>query len=300
MDLLQHLPARSTAGVQHYELPLDLCTQTFQLPVVFLEGQRPGPKCVFAANLHGNEYTGTAILHHLMGLLRGQLDRLAGRVVCLPTLNPAGLHARSRNPPWDRSVDPNRVWEGAQDSPTAALLAAPLTRLMDALQPACFIDLHTHSTLSLPHARIAARTAPSHAAGRALAAAIGLPLVLSSPQASMYSFFGNRFHIPAALLELGPSDCIDPKSRAIGLRALLNAVAHVSPDSAIDAGHVPSIAALIPQVPASSDAEALFVARYTLDHSKSLRARSALPCDRQQPHPTGCRTPFVASTPVQG
>ena len=65
-----------------------------RLPVVIANGEQEGPTLWITAGIHGNEHNGVAAAQDVMDeALPGQL---AGSVVCLPLLNPAGLRRSAR------------------------------------------------------------------------------------------------------------------------------------------------------------------------------------------------------------
>ena len=81
-----------------------------RLPVVVAEGSREGPTLWVTATIHGDEVTSLAAAQDFAD----RLDpvELAGRVVCLPTLNPAGLR-RNRRTSYYHGDDPNRYFPAA-------------------------------------------------------------------------------------------------------------------------------------------------------------------------------------------
>ncbi len=80
------------------------------MPVVIAQGRQDGPTLWITGSIHGNEYSGMAVIHQLLGPggTYFPLDELCGAVIMIPTLNPAGLRTESRSPYYNRGVDPNR------------------------------------------------------------------------------------------------------------------------------------------------------------------------------------------------
>jgi len=76
-----------------------------QLPLIVADGEREGPTLWVTGSIHGNEVTGVAVCQDVVhdALPEG----LAGRVVSVPNLNPAGLRRNRRTSYYDNG-DPNR------------------------------------------------------------------------------------------------------------------------------------------------------------------------------------------------
>ncbi|MBN1966064.1 MAG: succinylglutamate desuccinylase/aspartoacylase family protein, partial [Anaerolineae bacterium] len=104
-------------------------------PVIIAQGKSEGPTFWITGSIHGNEHSGLAVIHRLLG--PGGTDfplaDLRGTVVLIPTLNPAGLRAAARAPHYNRGIDPNRTFPAVkspngdthnQEGPPAALEAA--------------------------------------------------------------------------------------------------------------------------------------------------------------------------------
>lgn len=114
-----------------------------RLPIVLVRGREPGPTVWVTANIHGDEVTGLSVIH---ALLEPDLaDRLRGTLVAIPSLNPAGLHARQRVSYLDRR-DPNRLFpdfppEPGQGSDHPAVLEAGYTRLFAEMRRADYLEI---------------------------------------------------------------------------------------------------------------------------------------------------------------
>lgn len=88
--------------------------QLEQLPVVIVNGSDPGPTVWVTATIHGDEPTGIAAIHELLPQL--QTDSLAGTLVCVPGMNPAGLRTNSRTS-YYHEEDPNRQFVRGDEGP---------------------------------------------------------------------------------------------------------------------------------------------------------------------------------------
>lgn len=136
---------------------------TDDFPVIIAQGKRDGPVLWLTASIHGNEYTGIAVIHRL--LRSDVLATLRGAIVAIPTLNPAGLRVGERRPYYMKLQDPNRLFPaggkkapapsfGASDPDPTPPLEAAYQRLFEQMSTsaAYLIDLHNYSLHSVPFA----------------------------------------------------------------------------------------------------------------------------------------------------
>jgi Succinylglutamate desuccinylase / Aspartoacylase family len=101
------------------------------LPVVLVNGSRPGPRLYLGAAIHGDEINGLAIL--ATALQRIRPESLSGSLVCVMVQNPLAFHVDHRIPighylksPLDQTpIDPWTCFPGNQGGPLAAMLASP-------------------------------------------------------------------------------------------------------------------------------------------------------------------------------
>jgi hypothetical protein len=140
---------------------------TDDFPVIVVRGKHDGPTLWITASIHGNEYTGIAVIHDLLNHLteHNLLSRLRGALVCIPTLNPGGLRIGERRSYHARNQDPNRLFpaSGKAQPPKSALPSDPeppsalemtYARLFEVISQSAdyLIDLHNYSLHSLPFA----------------------------------------------------------------------------------------------------------------------------------------------------
>jgi predicted deacylase len=130
----------------------DLPTGTPErLPVIIAEGEEEGPTLWVTAAIHGNEVTGLATAQDVM------TDELAseirGTVVCIPTLNPAGLRRTTRTSYYD-DEDPNRYFPDPDAESTRPPSVQQLIgeRVFEefAASADALVDLHTAHVGSMP------------------------------------------------------------------------------------------------------------------------------------------------------
>lgn len=116
-----------------------------EVPVVIIQGVKPGRVLWLHGCVHGNEYCGTYIIHELLASL--DASQLSGSVVALPILNLPAFQARQRMSPYEiyHGGDMNRQFPGNADGThtqhMAAKIYAPLKKYADVL-----IDFHTAMT----------------------------------------------------------------------------------------------------------------------------------------------------------
>lgn len=112
------------------------------VPVVILNGRQPGPTLLLAAGVHGDEYEGQiALLDLVQGL---DPDALRGRVIVLPSANPAASLAATRTSPID-GVNLARAFNGWTAPTPTWQLAAGIEQLLLPLADA-LVDLHSGGT----------------------------------------------------------------------------------------------------------------------------------------------------------
>jgi hypothetical protein len=129
-----------------------------QLPVIIAQGRETKPVLWLTANIHGGEYDGLAVIHHLV---RPELlIHLSGTVVAVPSLNPAGLRVGQRAAYYLPDKDPNRLFptlscleETDETTPPSALEQA-YARLFERIDATAdyLIDLHDYGIRSIPFA----------------------------------------------------------------------------------------------------------------------------------------------------
>lgn len=222
-----------------------------RLPVVIARGREPGPTLWLTANIHGDEVTGTAVVHDVVN--PALLPGLRGTVVAVPSLSPAGLHTRRRKPYLDPR-DPNRLFPGhaapgADPVEQARTFAHPgvseagYNALFAELRASAdlYVDLHCYGLQAASFIicdRIlyhddAERPALAGLLARleTLCRVSGLPVVREVPAAR---YVAQRLHrstsgaalnfarIPAITVELGLIGGVDPDDLAAGTAAIRN------------------------------------------------------------------------------
>lgn len=196
-----------------------------------------GPVVAVTANIHGDEATGVAVVQDVDRFLRTHLER--GTVVLYPSLNPAGLSARTRVDPTGHDL--NRLFPGMQDgSPSErhvhGIWDDLLRRRVDLV-----VDLHADSARSVPYAIVDRALAAGKGRGMTpqleqLAAATGLVVLHEYPEEQYVRFaldrslagaLVNRARVPSITIEAGPRRWLDQPSVSTAFGAVLRVLAHV-------------------------------------------------------------------------
>ena len=220
-----------------------------RLPVVLVEGARDGPTAWLVAGVHGDELTGPAAVYDAVAAL--EPGELAGSVVCLPALNPAGLR-RTRRESYYHGDDPNRQFPDPAGEPVRPprVQERVARRVYEAFAgeravPGAdlLVDLHTAQVGSLPflirdrvlYGDLREERAAGELSGALdrLTDALGLPAVVEYGREeyvdrglhrSVAGAALNGAGIPACTLELGGHSVVEERHRAAGVASVFRAL----------------------------------------------------------------------------
>ncbi len=200
-----------------------------RLPLMSVETGIPGPTVWFCAAIHGDEVTGTAVIHSLFRKIkRESLKR--GRIFAFPVLNPFGFEFVSRHEPY-MDADLNRIFPGDRHGTISERLAAQIASAILKTKPDFVIDLHTDSNNSIAYAMLdyfGDLKDETTEKTIKLANIIKLPFALSTSESESYDISKSlsgylvRRDIPSLTLELGGPLFINNKFEKIGLSAITN------------------------------------------------------------------------------
>jgi predicted deacylase len=210
------------------------------LPLLLVNGARPGPRVYLGAGIHGDEVTGVALLARALRSV--DPAQLAGSLLCALVQNPLALHADHRLPvghylksPLDQSpIDPWSCFPGNPAGPLAEAIAHALFGLIRECQWAIDIHTPTRGGRYVPIS-ILPPAALGDAAGRAedLAVAFGSGYIMKTAD-GMYVREGilaveaTRAGIPAFTFEIAEGGRLEPDAVAVGARCVLNALRHLA------------------------------------------------------------------------
>src|SRR5262245_10694901 len=210
------------------------------LPLLLINGVRPGPRVYLGAGIHGDEVTGVALLARA---LRGvDPAELAGSLLCVLVQNPLALHADHRLPvghylksPLDQMpIDPWSCFPGNPGGPLAEVIAHALFGLIRECQWA--IDIHTptrggrYVPISiLPPAalggaaRRAEELAEAFGSGYIMKTAVGMYV-----REGILAVEATRADVPCFTFEIGEGGRLEPDAVDMGARCVLNALRHLA------------------------------------------------------------------------
>ena len=216
-----------------------------RLPVTVVNGSDAGPTMWVTGGVHGDEATGVATAHEAARVFRETSDTLAGAVVVVPVVNPAGLRRNERTSYYGGD-DPNRYFPDVdrEDSRPPETQERIDTAVFETLADSAdlLLDCHTAQVGSVPfvirdrvlygeeRTESEAETLADDLAR--LAEAVGLPLVTEYPaeeylgqslQRSTAGAATNTAGIPAVTLELGGHSVVEPDARDAGLAGIVAA-----------------------------------------------------------------------------
>ncbi|ERH11532.1 MAG: putative deacylase [halophilic archaeon J07HB67] len=215
---------------------------TERLPVTVANGAESGPTLWVTGGVHGDEATGVAVAQDAAELARDHVAELAGAVVVVPIVSPAGLR-RSERTTYYGDDDPNRYFPdterdderppGPQERVDTALFEA-FAESADLL-----LDCHTAQVGSVPFVirdRVLYGDARDEAAAEAIATdlerivdSLGLPTVTEYPateylgqslQRSTAGAATNTAGVPAVTLELGGHSVVEEGARRAGVAGI--------------------------------------------------------------------------------
>ncbi|MFC6786322.1 succinylglutamate desuccinylase/aspartoacylase family protein [Halobaculum halobium] len=218
---------------------------TERLPVIVVNGAADGPVLWVTGGVHGDEATGVAVAQDAAASVDDASAELAGAVVSVPVVNPAGLR-RTERTSYYGGDDPNRYFPDTErgDSRPPETQERIDARLFDLLAESAdlLVDCHTAQAGSMPFTirdRVLygqERTETEAAALAAdldrLASALDLPVLTEYPaeeyveQSLQRSTAGaalNTAGIPAVTAELGGHRVVEEDARTAGVAGIVAA-----------------------------------------------------------------------------
>jgi predicted deacylase len=124
---------------------IDLSTR--KLPLIKIDSGKPGPTVWLTAAIHGDEVTGTAIVHSFLSKIQNYPIE-NGIVYTFPIMNPAGFENITRGESLDQA-DLNRQFPGDAHGSSAERHAHIIAKSILGTKPDYVIDLHTDSMNSI-------------------------------------------------------------------------------------------------------------------------------------------------------
>jgi predicted deacylase len=164
--------------------------RTVDLPVLIINGSRPGPTVWLSSCHHGDDIGGAVVIFRVFEEIRP--EDLAGSIIAVPVSNPTAVQAKQRNSPIDNK-DLERAFPGDPNGSYTDRLAYAIHQLV--LDRAdCLIDLHgVLKELKIIHQAFFDYFTPSvKAANRALAEAMDCEYVVGLPEKEYWGGAGQQ------------------------------------------------------------------------------------------------------------
>ncbi|MFF6786641.1 succinylglutamate desuccinylase/aspartoacylase family protein [Streptomyces sp. NPDC012510] len=201
-------PGQKTSGT----LTADLGTTTAEVPLILVNGSRPGPTVVITGGVHGGEFIGIDAAARLARML--EPDALSGRLVICPVANPPAVYGGRLNiSPLD-GVNINRVFPGdTGGGPTERMAAWLFEYVINGAD--AYVDLHSggidQHLVDFVGYRVTSDTELT-TKNKAMAHAVGYERVMPRPlpDGGNSHAAANRQGIPAILIETGQLGDRDP------------------------------------------------------------------------------------------
>jgi hypothetical protein len=189
------------------------------LPIMVLNGQRPGPRLWLSAVVHGDELNGLEIIRRVLEVARPR--RLAGTLLAVPIVNVFGMLTETRYLPDRRDL--NRSFPGSAKGSLAAQLA---DLFMTNVVAACDLGLDLHSgsdhRFNLPQVRGDLEDPDT----LRLARAFGAPVSIHSPlrDGSLRAACRRR-GVPVVVYEAGEAHRFNETAITAGVDGVLRVLA---------------------------------------------------------------------------
>lgn len=191
------------------------------IPIILVNGVRPGPTLYLGAAIHANELTGVEIIRRIVSEIDPQ--HLAGAIIAVPTQNPLAFRAKHPVTPYYYQKEVTDMWAALPGNPDLGLteiMAHVLVR--EVISKADYvIDFHT----GFPAEEFAILVAPAEEGGAQdkamdLAKAFGIEAIEMFP--SKLSDLAKSVGNVAICAELGESGRLDEKYITTGIKGVRN------------------------------------------------------------------------------
>ena len=224
-------PGELARGVLRVGLLFD--SSTVDIPVVVINGARPGTNVWIQSGLHGNEYVGARAIHQLLSEINPA--QVVGGLVVVPMGNILAFRSARRSAEQD-GLDMNRVWPGSDVDDARSLSAHTEIAVNHLYQPMrqfadIVIDCHSGGWANKMANWIAYLDTGDEASRTAgqLAEASGLDVIWRRERDSFIKKVAGSLSdllasegIPCVVIEVGGEGRVDPEPLAAMTNALRN------------------------------------------------------------------------------
>ncbi|WP_013324684.1 succinylglutamate desuccinylase/aspartoacylase family protein [Gloeothece verrucosa] len=199
-----------------------LPTQTsISLPVIVLNGQKPGPRLWLSAAIHGDEINGVEIIRQVLEKI--QPKQLQGTLLAVPVVNVFGFIEQSRYLPDRRDL--NRSFPGANNGSLASRLAYLFMKEI-VNNSTHGIDLHTAASPRINLPQIRANLEDEHT--QLFAKAFGAPLMIhATTRDGSLRQAASQKGIPILLYEAGEALRFDGEAIRIGVEGIMRVMEYL-------------------------------------------------------------------------
>jgi hypothetical protein len=204
------------------------------LPVLTMNGARPGPTVYIGALIHGNEPSGAEVIRRVM---REELDpqMLSGSIIAIPIQNPLAFRTSTYHSLED-GLNANRIFPGdATESLTNRCVAAISRHALD--QSSHVLDLHCNARDSILFNFTRWDESPAAVESVALSKAFGFTTVISEAKRHGFGFEERLVGLladtslaagkPTLTVELTPTHEFVTPIIDGGVRGVLNVLRHL-------------------------------------------------------------------------
>jgi predicted deacylase len=205
------------------------------VPLLLINGAKPGPRLYLGAAIHGDEVNGVAMLFE--ALAKVDANNLAGQIVCVPLQHPLSFHADHRLPlaqffksPLDQApADAWTCFPGSADGNLAEQLAYLLFGLIRECDYAIDIHTPTRGGRYVPIAILPHPDLDKDGRVKKLAEGLGTGWIMQCDNGfyvapGILCVEALRIGIPALTFEIGEGGRLEPEVVAAGATCLLNAM----------------------------------------------------------------------------
>ena len=204
------------------------------LPVLLMNGVRPGPTIYLGALIHGDEPSGAEVIRQVM---RERVDpaTLAGRLIAIPIQNPLAFRTSTYHSIED-GLNANRIFPGDSNETLTNRLVAAISR--DAIEQSDYVlDLHCNARDSILFNFVRWNESDAARESVAISRAFGFTTVLSEAKRQGFGFEERLVGLladmslaqgkPTLTVELTPNYDQVPSIIAGGVRGVLNVLRHL-------------------------------------------------------------------------
>jgi predicted deacylase len=209
-----------------------------QIPLIIINGARPGPRLYVGAGIHGDEVNGIALVTRALATV--DPTKLNGSIVCVPVQHPLALQSDHRLPlsqflksPLDQvPADAWTCFPGDHEGNIAQVIAATLFSLIKQSDYAIDVHTPTRGGRYVPIAILPDPNLSGFDKVEAMAHGLGNGWIMRGEQ-GMYVSGGilcveaTRAGVPCFTFEIGEGGRLEEESVATGAQCILNLLIHL-------------------------------------------------------------------------